>query len=164
MADDRNLALAVVGDRRALAWVLTQSTVAFPEPRSRILPLRAGDSIYLYTTRGCFKNPTRDRSRIIGKTVALTDIQLNDEPVRFGERNFPLEVRVRIESLAPAGRGIDFADLVPLLTSFAKPESWSVYLRRSTFSVTDADAQRFDKLLAPYEGKHLENLGGYQKW
>ncbi len=61
------------------------------------------------------------------------------------------------------GEGIDFANLVPQLTSFPKPERWSVYLRRSAFSVTSADARRFDKLLAPFEGKHLENLGGYQE-
>jgi hypothetical protein len=160
MVDEPNCALAVVADRRALAWVLEHATVAFPEPRSRILPFRAGDSIYLYTTRGCFRNPTRDRSRIIGKALALTDLRVNEDPVRFGDRSFPLEVRVRIDSLAPVGDGINFADLVPQLTSFPKPERWSVYLRRSAFSITPKDARRFDRLLAPFEGQHLENLGG----
>ena len=133
MADDPNRALAVIGDRRALGWVLTQGIVAFPEPQTRLPAFEAGDSIYLYTTRGCFKNPTRDRSRIVGKAVALTDLQVNEDPVRFGDRSFPLEVRVRIDSLAPVGDGINFANLVPQLTSFPKPERWSVYLRRSAF-------------------------------
>src|SRR4051794_39274276 len=99
MADDPNRALAVIGDRRALGWVLTKGIVAFPAPRKRLPAFETGDSIYLYTTRGCFKNPVRDRSRIIGKAVALTDLRVNEDPVRFGERSFPLEVRVRIESL-----------------------------------------------------------------
>ena len=163
MADDPNCALAVIGDRRALGWVLTQGIVAFPEPRKRLPRFGEEDSIYLYTTRGCFKNPTRDRSRIIGKAVALTELRLNDDPVRFGDRTFPLEVRVRIDSLAPVGEGINFANLVPQLTSFPKPERWSVYLRRSALSVTPADARQFDKLLAPFEGRYPENLGGYQQ-
>lgn len=163
MADDPKRALAVIGDRRALGWVLTQGIVAFPEPRNRLPAFEQGDSIYLYTTRGCFKNPTRDRSRIIGKAVAVTHLQVNEDPVRFGDRSFPLEVRVRIDSLAPLGDGINFADLVPQLTSFPKPERWSVYLRRSAFLVTAKDARQFDRLLAPFEGQHLENLSGYQQ-
>lgn len=156
-------ALAVIGDRTALAWVLTNGTVAFPEPSSRIPQFAAGDSIYLYTTRGCFKNPTRDRSRVIGKAVALTDLHLNEEPVTFGDRAFPLEVQVRIESLAPLDEGIDFAALVPKMTSFPKPERWSVYLRRSSMPITKRDADRLDKLLAPYEGMLEENIDGYRR-
>lgn len=158
-----NRALAVVGDRRALAWVLSNSTVAFPEPRSRLVPFEKGDHIYLYTTRGCFGNPTRDRSRVIGKALALSSLKLNDDAVTFGDRTFPLEVRMQIASLAPLDEGIDFAALIPELTSFPKPERWSVYLRRSSMPITKRDADRLDKLLAPFEGMLEENIDGYRR-
>jgi hypothetical protein len=108
---------------------------------------------------GCFKNPTRDRARIIGKATALTDLRTDDNPGKFGDRAFPLEVDVRIESLAPVGEGIAFASLVPRLSSIPKPENWPVYVRRSALVLTKEDSKRSDKLLSPYVGKPNDNIG-----
>lgn len=156
--------IAVIGDRKALAWVLTDQRIAFPEPRYKNLfpSLRKGDVLYLYTTRGCFKNPSRDRGRIIGKAVATTDMALNDDPVAFRDRELPYELGIKIESLAPFGEGIDVSEHIDAMTSFPKPERWSVYLRRSLLAVTAKDAKLFDKLLKPHEGRLNDNIGEYQ--
>lgn len=68
MARHQNPHLAVLGDRRAIGWVLTKQRIAFPEPRYRNLfpDFSSGDHLYLYTTRSAFGNPTNHRGRVIG--------------------------------------------------------------------------------------------------
>jgi hypothetical protein len=59
--------LLVIGDREALGWILSAERMAFPDfRRAETRSLKSGDRLLIYTTRGCFKNPTRDRGRIIG--------------------------------------------------------------------------------------------------
>src|SRR6202051_2908697 len=66
--------LLVIGERDALAWVLTTQRMAVPDYRSReVSALEPGDQLFLYTTRGCFHNPTRDRGRVVGVAKATTD-------------------------------------------------------------------------------------------
>lgn len=165
MKEAPNFALALIADRRALGWVLEEQMVAFPDRRfgGQDPPFHEGDSIYLYTTRGCFKNPTRDRSRIIGKAIATSNLRVNAKPVTFGDRAYPLEVPVRIESLAPFGEGIDFAAQVPTMTTFPKPDAWTAYMRRAFVILSRADAKRFDKLLKPHEGQLAANIAAYQQ-
>jgi len=59
--------LLVIGDRDALGWILAEQRMAFPTAqRAEVRALRIEDELFLYTTRGAFKNPTRDRGRVIG--------------------------------------------------------------------------------------------------
>ncbi|HKF79950.1 MAG TPA: hypothetical protein VKB17_03920, partial [Thermoleophilaceae bacterium] len=59
--------LLILGEREALAWVLREQRMAFSARRARSASaLTLGDRLLLYTTRGCFHNPTRDRGRVIG--------------------------------------------------------------------------------------------------
>ena len=54
--------LLVIGDREALGWILAEQRMAFSSmSRPHVRALSPGDTLLLYTTRGCFKNPTRDR-------------------------------------------------------------------------------------------------------
>ena len=48
------------------------------------------------------------------------------------------------------------------MTTFPKPDRWSIYLRRSVLALSLKDANLFDKLLTPYEQQFVDNLGGYQ--
>src|SRR5438445_169104 len=60
--------LLVLGERVAVAWVLTQRRMAFPElRRTAAARLSRGDAVFIYTTRGCWHNPTRDRGVVIGQ-------------------------------------------------------------------------------------------------
>lgn len=163
MPDLHSPHLAVLGDRVALGWVLENQRIAFPEPRykSQLRSFVAGDRLYLYTTRGCFKNPTRDKGRIIGAATVTADMVTTRKPLVIGERTMPFEARVRVESLAPFGEGVEIAPLAGRLSCFPKPANWSVYLRRSVVPLTTADAKLIDQRLKSVMGSREDNMDGY---
>jgi hypothetical protein len=101
----RSKYLLPIPDREALAWIVREHRTAFAEHRARDADrLEPDDVLVLYTTRGCFRNPTRDRGRVIGRpTVTAPAMRLTD-PVMFGGREFPYLGELRIESLAPSTR------------------------------------------------------------
>ena len=67
--------LLVIGDRAALAWVLAEQRMAFPAlRRSQAMALEIGDELLVYTTRGCFRNPGRDRGRVMGLAKVTTHV------------------------------------------------------------------------------------------
>ena len=58
--------LLVIGEREALVWVLSEQRMAFPAHRAaEAVALAPGGLLLIYTTRGCFHNPTRDRGRVV---------------------------------------------------------------------------------------------------
>jgi hypothetical protein len=127
-----NAYLLVIGDREALGWILTTSRTAFPSlNRAEVRALNTGDRLFLYTTRGCFKNPTRDRGRVIGTaTVSSAVVALDDVP-SFGGRTFPVGCELRLGPVAPLHDGLDLAPIAPSLDTFAKlGASWSIGLLR----------------------------------
>jgi hypothetical protein len=66
--------LRVLGERRALAWVLGSRRIAFPEQRrADAQALQVDDRLFLYATRGCFHNPGRDLGRVIGTASVAGD-------------------------------------------------------------------------------------------
>src|SRR4051812_27138171 len=103
--------------------------MAFPALRRReVTGLRAGDELLLYTTRGCFYNPTRDRGRLIGIATATSAVTDLDTAVHLAGRDFPLGCDLQIERLAPLREGVELAPLVARLRVFPDPASWSVRL------------------------------------
>jgi hypothetical protein len=74
--------LLVIGEREASAWILRESRMAFPATRrAEVDQLAVGDRLFLLTTRGCFHNPGRDRTRGIGRaTVASPVVPLEPVP------------------------------------------------------------------------------------
>jgi hypothetical protein len=55
--------LLILGDRDALRWVLRNERMAFEAHRRKdVTRLAVGDTLFVYTMRGCFHNPTRDRA------------------------------------------------------------------------------------------------------
>ena len=100
--------LLVLGEVTALAWVLAEQRMAFSaQSRSQAMALGIGDELLLYTTRGCFHNPTRDRGRVIGVAVVKSDIRELPEPVVFGERRYVTGCNLSIQGLAPFRGGVD---------------------------------------------------------
>src|SRR4051794_5653621 len=105
--------LLPIADREALAWIVREQRTAFGDHRSRDAGrLESGDVLLLYTTRGCFRNPTRDRGRVIGRATVTAPATRLTDPVMFGAREFPYLVELRIESLAPRREGVELAPLV----------------------------------------------------
>src|SRR6187401_3413296 len=81
--------LLVLGDRAALAWVLKNERMAFPDyRRAETRALKVGDRLLLYTTRGCFRSPGRDRSRVIGEAIVTSNVGTLDQPVEISGRRF----------------------------------------------------------------------------
>ena len=94
-----------------------QRTAVGAHRRREAEKLEPGDRIFLYTTRGCFRNPTRDRGRVIGIAHVVRKARMLDEPVRFGERDYPVQIPLRIESLALRGTGLELVSVLDRLES-----------------------------------------------
>ncbi|WP_186356372.1 hypothetical protein [Streptomonospora sp. PA3] len=140
MSGDGNAYLMVIGDQEALGWILSTQQTAFPATRrSDVAGLAAGDRMLVYTTRGCFRNPTRDQGRVIASAAVQGPVVRDDDPVRFGEREFPLRCPLLITEVAPFGSGVVLAEHVEHLHVFPDPRSWSVRLRRSPVALDDHD-------------------------
>ena len=146
MAGSRRSFLLVVSDREALGWILSEQRTAFPPTRSRLSrELERGHRLVLYTTRGCFRNPTMHRGRVIGTAVVLTPVRDLDPPVVFGVRVFTAGCDLVIERLAPWGEGPELAPLVPRLRTI--PAAWGVHLRRALVPLDDHDYLLLDRVL-----------------
>ncbi|MGW4321111.1 hypothetical protein ACWEMW_18245 [Streptomyces sp. NPDC004684] len=87
------------------------------------LSLNKGDEVLLYTTRGCYGNPTRDQGRVIGLATLTSEVSTLREPVRFKERRFTEGCSLRIHALTPFGEGVALRDLVGRLQVFPDPHS-----------------------------------------
>jgi hypothetical protein len=60
-------------------------------------------------------------------------------PVRFGEREYALDVRFRIRLLAPWRTGVEISPLVSRLATFSNPEAWGARLRRALLPLAEGD-------------------------
>ena len=159
--------LLVIGDREAIGWVLTERRMAFPGfGRSEVRALTPGDTLFLYTTRGCFKNPTRDRGRIIASGAARTAVATLDEPVEVGGRSFSVGCDVEFRTATAWPEGVELASIVGELASFAGMErSWSIRLRRPLVSVTERDAALIQWHLESHRLHRLKDvLPEYARW
>lgn len=156
--------LVIIGDRDALSWVLTAQQMAFPAGRAKLAAtVQEGDEVFVYTTRGCFGNPTRDLGRIVACGAVTSPVRTLAEPVRFGERAFTEGFRLRIDGLTPFREGLVLRDLVPRLQVFPDPATWSVRLRRPALALPPSYAELvrrgIEPLLRPYE----ETVGDYRR-
>jgi hypothetical protein len=142
--------LLPIADREPLAWIVSEQRTAVGTHRRREAErLTSGDRIFLYTTRGCFRNPTRDRGRVIGVARVTAAARETSPPVSFGGQEFPIEIPLRIECVAQVGEGVELAPLVKRLKSFPNKRAWSVYLRRALVPLADTDAALLQDALEP---------------
>ncbi|MGC5031088.1 hypothetical protein [Micromonospora sp. DT229] len=155
--------LVILGDRDAISWVLHEERMAFPAtPRAEVAALAADDRLFLYATRGAWRNPTRDRGRIIGTAVARSSVRKLDEPVEIAGRTFVSGCDLRIDSLVPYPGGLELQPLVAQLAAFPNPQTWSIYLRRALLTLPAQDAQLLDSLLTPMTMARTQALGTYK--
>ena len=142
--------LLVIGDREPLAWILREQRMAFPAHRAaEARALARGDLLLLYTTRGCFRNPTRDRGRVIGEATVAGSVQTLTEPVRFGDHTYPIGCALAIERLVPRPEGVELQPLVERLDAFPEPATWSARMRRALVPLPDGDVALLRARLEP---------------
>jgi hypothetical protein len=148
--------LLPIAEREPLAWIVAAQRTALPATRRReAAAVVAGDRLFLYTTRGCFHNPTRDRGRVIGN-ARLTDAAAPlAEPVIFGGRQYDIGLDFEIETLTHFRDGVELAPLVRKLRgSFPDPHTWSGRMRRALVPLHDVDAdflaRRVAEVALPY--------------
>jgi hypothetical protein len=155
--------LLPIADRKPLAWIITEQRTAFGNHRAREAEaLAEGDVLLLYTTRGCFRNPTRDRGRIIGKARVAAPARRQRKPVVFSGREYPWVVELDIEQLAPARQGVELAPLIPhLARTFPDPKSWSVRMRRALVPIEAVDARSIARKLKPISSAYASALPSY---
>jgi hypothetical protein len=152
-----------IADRDALAWILREQRTGFGEHRSREAEaLEVGDVLLLYTTRGCFQNPTRDRGRVIGRALVASRPRRVRRAPSFGGREYPLVVNMRIETLAPLRTGVELAPLVGRLqATFPDARSWSVRMRRALVPVDTRDTDTIERELEPVAKAYPSALSSY---
>lgn len=137
--------------------------MAFPAGRAASGLPTAGDQALLYTTRGCYRNPTRDRGRVMGLAVVTSPVETLPEPVVFGERRFSSGCALRVDGLAPVREGVVLADLVPRLKVFPDARSWSVRMRRASLPLPPADAELLTRELRPLLEPRSERIADYTR-
>jgi hypothetical protein len=142
--------LVILGEREAIAWVLTSERVAFPPARaaSAIATVRAGDTLLLYSTRSAFHNPNRDRGLVFGKAVATSDVAPLAKELVIADRAFSTGCTLRLEGVAARRTGVDLAQLIPRLESFPNKRGWPMMLRRPHLTLTPRDARLIQRQLA----------------
>jgi hypothetical protein len=161
--------LLVISDREALGWILTERRMAFPSgSRSEVRSLKEGDELFLYTTRGAFKRPTRDRGRVIGTAFVRNEVTPLARPVHLGGREYPVGCDLEIGRLAKLGSGVDLSQLVSRMETFADvAQAWSVRLRRPLLGLTKGDAARLQSELSKVlrrQDPGAETVTEYSKW
>ena len=142
--------LLILGDRDALRWVLRNERMAFEvHRRNDVSRLAVGDTLLIYTTRGCFHNPTRDRGRVIGRAVVTSPVEPLEDSVVVMDREFKLGCTFELVALAPRPEGVVLADLVPRLRAFPNKRAWSARMRRPLLTLPPQDAALIERELRP---------------
>jgi len=147
--------LLPISNRAALVWVVSEQRTALPSGRVAEAGLiRRRDRLFLYTTRGCFRNPTRDRGRVISTARVTAPAQELSEPIVFGGRTYQIGLWFRIERLAAVREGVELGPLVSQLATFPNPDAWSARLRRSLVPLAGDDGDVLQhavaKIAPPY--------------
>jgi hypothetical protein len=156
--------LLVLGERDAIAWVLREQRMAFPAtPRAEVAGLAEGDRLFLYTTRGAWHNPTRDRGRIIGTARVASPIRLLDAPIEIAGMRFHSGCDLQIGGVVAYPGGVEVQPLVRQLAAFPKPDAWSAYLRRSLVRLPDEDAVLIERALTNSLVSRDEALSTYPR-
>lgn len=154
--------LLVISDREPLAWLLRTASFAIPASRARSAPA-LGDTLMLYTTRGCFRNPTRDRGLVIGVARVTSEPRALLEPVTFGDREFRIGLSLDLIGVCSVHEGVELGGLRSELELLPAEGPWSYRMRRSVIALSDRDATLIHERLEPLLRPVAEVLDGYMR-
>jgi hypothetical protein len=150
----------LLATRRGLAYVMRERKMAFPPTRR--IRLDVGDRVFLYTTRGVFGNPSRDRGQVVGTAEVASPIVPLKQRRHLAGREYASECDLKITGLVALGEGIVLADIVEDLAVFQpNPQAWSARMRRSILPLPHRDAELIAALLKPVLREPDETVGGY---
>ncbi|MFE6895597.1 hypothetical protein ACFVFJ_01875 [Streptomyces sp. NPDC057717] len=154
--------LLILGEREAVAWVLRERRMAFPPGRrTEVARLEPGDELLIYTTRGCWHNPGRDRGRVIGQAQVISPVRTLETPVEIAGREFVSECDLDVQTLTPFLTGVELAPLVERLDAFPSAAGWSCRLRRPLLELSKRDAAVLRKRLIDMERPVDDLVGKY---
>nr|WP_082535081.1 hypothetical protein [Nonomuraea pusilla] len=154
--------LLILADRRAIAWVLNEQRMAFPQTaRTEVRDLKPGDELFVYVTRGAYHNPGRDRGMVVGRAIAVSAVEWLEKPVKIGAREFPRGCKIELCDLTPWGDGVELVPLLPDLEAFPVPAVWSSKLRRPLLRLPEGDALLLRRELNKKKVAREEALAGY---
>lgn len=156
----RSTFLLLLGTPEGLAYVLRERQMAFP-PTQRI-HLEVGNQVLLYTTRAVFRNPPRDRGRVVGTAEIASPVASLASQRQIGERVYTSGCDLKITGLAPLGNGVVLADIVERLDVF-RPHlyAWSARMRRSILPLPPQDVDVIMAILEPILLDPSETAGSY---
>ena len=155
--------LLPIADKEPLTWIVTSQQTAFAANSIRLASrLQPGDRLLLYATRGCFRNPTRDRGRVIGVASVRGPVERLKRSIRFGEREYGWGVKLQIHALVPRRQGVELAPLVSQLKTFPDPRSWSARMRRALVPLDPADAETLISDVGDIAAPYPEALDTYR--
>jgi hypothetical protein len=156
--------LLPIAEREPLRWIVAEQRTAFAEHRAAdAARLAVGDRLFLYTTRGCFHNPTRDRGRVIGEARVTAPARRVTPPPSFNGVEYPHVVQLDIRSLAWLREGAELAPLIPRLkATFPDPATWSVRMRRALVPLDTRDAELIARELIEAASPYSEAVGSYE--
>jgi hypothetical protein len=123
--------------------------------------LEKGDELFLLATRGCFRNPSRDRTRIIATAALRSAVRPADEPIELIGRVFDRTCDIKVTRLAPVLTGVELAPLITQLRSFPNKQAWSIWLRRPLLRLVDEDAALLRPLVEGVSTRPGKALQGY---
>ncbi|MER5182666.1 hypothetical protein ABT009_30675 [Streptomyces sp. NPDC002896] len=102
--------LLILGEREAVAWVLRERRMAFPPGRrAEVARLEPGDELLIYTTRGCWHNPGRDRGRVIGRARVASPVNVLEVPIEIAGREFTSGCDLDVQTLTRISPGVELA-------------------------------------------------------
>jgi hypothetical protein len=146
----RTAYLNIVSDREAIHWILSRQSTAFGSGRLAAgRALEPGDRLFIYATRGAWRNPTRHRGRVIAVAEVAAEPRALEAPLMVAGREFVLEVPLRIDRVAPYPSGVVLADQVDEMDLFPNKRAWSARLRTSLLRLTPHDVSILDRELRP---------------
>lgn len=156
--------LAVLGEQEAIRWVVSTGRMAFPStPRREVGALREGDVLFLLSTRGAFHNPTRDRTRVIGRARVTSSVLRFDTRLELAGRIFESGCSLRIMSLAPYREGVEIAPLAGDLDVLVGKTHWGMLLRRPLVRLNEADAALLGSKLAVWGSSIDDAIATYRE-
>jgi len=156
--------LVIIGDARGLAWILREHRMAFPTTSRGGGELAQGDKLFLLTTRACFGNPTKDRTRIVGKASVASAVVRFDPSLKLADRTFDRGFDLMIEQVVPFRTGVELQPLVSNLDAFPNKRAWSGWLRRPLLRLSEKDALLLNRHLQSLRGVPDESIPDYLEW
>lgn len=154
--------LLVVSDREPLGWLLRTSSFAIPAARAASAP-RPGTRLLLYTTRGCYRNPGRDRGLVMGLPQATSDPRRLSEPVTFRGHEYVIGLDLDLHGVCRFREGVQLGQLQRQLDLLPSEGPWSYPLRRSVVPLSDPDATLIRERLVPLLRPVSEVAPAYQR-